>query len=208
MIDETKVRKHYEKLTKYLIKNKRTITTMESATAGQIASLITDTEGSSAILPGAVVTYSNDVKEMYGVPEQLMEFYGVYSKECAQAMAESCRRHMEADIGIGITGTFGNVDPNNIYESRPGEVYFAFAFPKRTLTYEVRIAPQPSRYAYKLAAAEEVYKKLREELGMDEDDENEDDEQDCTELAISESEDTELVISESEGTEIVTSESE
>ena len=44
-------REHYRSLTKFLIEKKMTITTMESATSGQIASLITDTEGASAILP-------------------------------------------------------------------------------------------------------------------------------------------------------------
>ena len=56
---EQAIRRKYERLTKELIKRELTITTMESCTAGQIASLITDTEGSSAVLPGAFVTYSN-----------------------------------------------------------------------------------------------------------------------------------------------------
>ena len=48
---EQVTREHYHSLTKFLIEKKMTITTMESATSGQIASLITDTEGASAILP-------------------------------------------------------------------------------------------------------------------------------------------------------------
>ncbi len=170
MIDETRVRKHYEKLTKYLIEKRITITTMESATSGQIASLITDTEGASKIFEGAFIAYSNDTKERYGVPEELMEFYSVYSEECAQAMAESCKRRMYADIGIGITGTFGNIDPANPADSKPGALYFAIVISKHSYTYEVQIEPQTTRYAYKLAAAEEVYQKLRELLGMEEDD--------------------------------------
>ena len=45
--DEQEIRNDYRKLTLELIKKKLMITTMESATSGQIASLITDTEGSS-----------------------------------------------------------------------------------------------------------------------------------------------------------------
>ena len=67
MVDEKKVREEYRILTKSLISRKLTITTMESCTAGQIASLITDTEGSSEILKGAFVTYSNEAKIMMGV---------------------------------------------------------------------------------------------------------------------------------------------
>ena len=59
---ESEIRAHYRALTLWLIEQKLTITTMESATAGQIASLITDTEGSSAVLKGAFVTYCNESK--------------------------------------------------------------------------------------------------------------------------------------------------
>ena len=55
--NESDIRRDYRKLTKLLIERGMTITTMESATSGQIASLITDTEGSSAVLKGAFVTY-------------------------------------------------------------------------------------------------------------------------------------------------------
>ena len=60
--DEKEIRADYRRLTKLLIEKKMTITTMESATSGQIASLITDTEGSSAVLKGAFVTYCNEAK--------------------------------------------------------------------------------------------------------------------------------------------------
>ena len=53
---EEETRGHYHSLTKLLIEKGLTITTMESATSGQIASLITDTEGSSAVLKGAFIT--------------------------------------------------------------------------------------------------------------------------------------------------------
>ena len=63
---ENNIRENYRKLTRLLISKGLTITTMESATSGQIASLITDTEGSSAVLKGAFVTYCNEAKIMQG----------------------------------------------------------------------------------------------------------------------------------------------
>ncbi len=48
-LDENSIRKAYHQLTKQFIEKKLTISTMESATSGQIASLITDTEGASSI---------------------------------------------------------------------------------------------------------------------------------------------------------------
>ena len=49
---EKDIRDDYRSLTKLLIQKNMTISTMESATAGQIVSLITDTEGASAIIKG------------------------------------------------------------------------------------------------------------------------------------------------------------
>ena len=108
------IREKYRILTKLLIQKELTITTMESATSGQIASLITDTEGSSAVLKGAFITYCNEAKIQYGVPAEIIETYTVYSKETAKAMAEACQKAYGADIGIGVTGTMGNVDPAGV----------------------------------------------------------------------------------------------
>lgn len=58
--NESDIRADYHKLTKLLISKELHITTMESATSGQIASLITDTEGASAIFKGALITYCNE----------------------------------------------------------------------------------------------------------------------------------------------------
>ena len=99
--NESDIRKDYHNLTKLLIEKNMTITTMESATSGQIASLITDTEGSSAILKGAFITYCNEAKIMQGVPAEILDKYTVYSKENAEAMAKACAKVYEANIGIG-----------------------------------------------------------------------------------------------------------
>ena len=56
---------------KTLIEKQTTISTMESCTSGLIASMITDTEGASAIFPGGYVTYSNETKMLVGVDEQV-----------------------------------------------------------------------------------------------------------------------------------------
>ena len=159
---ESEIRKDYEKLTKLLIEKHMTITTMESATAGQLASLITDTEGSSAVLKGAFVTYCNEAKIMQGVPKEIIDRYTVYSKETAEAMAKACIKAYQADIGIGVTGTMGNVDPDNQASSVPGQVYFAIGIEGNMKSYYVELEPQPTRLAYKLAVAKEIYDALME----------------------------------------------
>lgn len=150
------IREQYQKITRLLIRQKRTITTMESATSGQIASLLTDTEGASAILKGAFVTYSNEAKIMQGVPKEVIDRYSVYSVQTAEAMALACKKAYQADIGIGITGTMGNVDPENEAFSTPGTVYFSVAAEEGMFTEKVEIPVQPTRLLYKLAAAARV----------------------------------------------------
>ena len=159
---ESEIREDYEKLTKLLIEKHMTITTMESATAGQLASLITDTEGSSAVLKGAFVTYCNEAKIMQGVPKEIIDQYTVYSRETAEAMAKACIKAYQADIGIGVTGTMGNVDPDNQASSVPGQVYFAMGIEGNMKSYYVELEPQPTRLAYKLAVAKEIYDVLME----------------------------------------------
>ena len=158
-IDESTVREKYRRLTLGLIENKLQITTMESCTSGQVASLLTDTEGSSAVVKGAFITYSNEAKIRQGVPAQLIERYGVYSPEPAASMAENCRASYSAAIGIGVTGSFGNVDPANP-DSIPGEVFFAIACEKGTSVYHCAIPEQPSRLDYKLYMADVIADRL------------------------------------------------
>ena len=160
------VREKYHRLTKLLIERNLTITTMESATSGQIASLITDTEGSSAILKGAFVTYSNEAKIRMGVPEEIIRTYSVYSVETAEAMAVRCAAFYNADIGIGVTGTMGNIDPANAEASSPGCVYYAVYLRGSVSSYKVTITPQSSRLLYKLAAAEKIADTLFSILGQ------------------------------------------
>ena len=161
---EEEVREKYDDLVKYLIKNDISVTTMESCTAGQIASLLTDTSGSSAIIKGAFVTYSNEAKIRLGVSEKIINEYGVYSKETAAEMARACREFYDADTGIGVTGTFGNVDLKN-KDSIPGEVFFAISTREGTESFYCEVPEQPSRLYYKLymanVIADEINKKVR-----------------------------------------------
>ena len=153
------INEQYNVLTKTLIEKGLSITTMESCTSGLIASLITDTEGSSAIFRGAYITYSNPAKIQAGVPSEIIEKHGVYSAETAAAMATACRKAFGADIGIGVTGSMGNIDPAN-GDSVPGEIYFAIDFKGDIKQHHIKILPQESRFDYKLAVAAAVAKEL------------------------------------------------
>ena len=57
-------------------------------------------------------------------------------------MAEACRKAYAVNIGIGVTGTMGNVDPANKEASVPGQVYFAISFNGEVRDYYREIIPQ------------------------------------------------------------------
>ena len=158
-VDQSGVRFGYGELVKMLIARKLSIATMESCTGGQIASLLTDIEGSSEVFKGGFVTYRNEAKTLNGVPESVIEKFGVYSPVTAAFMAEACKKKLGSTIGIGITGSFGNTDPNNS-DSVPGEVFFAISDPCATRCYHCTVPAQSSRLSYKLYMAGVVAAKL------------------------------------------------
>ncbi|HEX8730744.1 MAG TPA: competence/damage-inducible protein A [Ktedonobacterales bacterium] len=101
-----------------------TLAVMESCTGGLLASMITDTPGSSAVFRGGIVSYATEIKERYGVPAETVREFGVVSVETARAMAQAARVALGASVGIGVTGVAGP-EPQ---EGKPvGEVHIAVA---------------------------------------------------------------------------------
>ena len=143
-----------------LINTRTTISTMESCTSGLIASMITDTEGASAIFPGGYVAYLNETKIRIGVDGNIIKQYGVYSKECARAMAETIQSKMHTDIAIGITGTAGNVDPNNA-DSVQGKVFFCILVKDKAYDYAWKTdVSGRNRHEIKQLYADKVFEEL------------------------------------------------
>lgn len=149
----------YKIITQHLISSGHTITTMESCTCGTVASLLTDTEGASAILRGAFITYSNEAKIRCGVDAHVIDAYGVYSPQTAQAMAAAAAAYYGADIAVGVTGSFGNADPANP-DSVPGEVHFAIWQQGQAQSFLLRNVAAPTRREAKLLVADAVADQL------------------------------------------------
>ena len=153
-------RKRADDIVKKLIDTHTTISTMESCTSGLIASMITDTEGASAIFPGGFVTYLNETKILIGVDAEVIEQYGVYSRECAEAMAKTVQKKLNTDIAIGITGTTGNIDPNNA-DSVQGQVFFCILIKEKAHSYEWNTpVAGMSRHEIKQMYADRVFEEL------------------------------------------------
>ena len=162
--DNARVFRAWRAVTEALIAKRLTVSTMESCTGGLIASLITDTEGASDVLRGAFVTYCNEAKVMQGVPAQTIKTCGVYSPETAAAMARACRAAYGADLGIGVTGTLGRLDPDN-RDSVRGQVFFALCDAQDAAAHALVLPPLPDRRACKLYVAERIAEALLEKIG-------------------------------------------
>ena len=84
------------------------ITTVESCTAGMIASKIASVPGASNTLKQAYVTYCNEAKEkLVGVNKETINKFSVVSEEVAKEMAEGGLKAANADLAISVTGFAG-----------------------------------------------------------------------------------------------------
>ncbi|NRB42403.1 MAG: CinA family nicotinamide mononucleotide deamidase-related protein [Pseudomonadales bacterium] len=91
-----------------LREKKLTITTAESCTGGLIASEITMIPGSSAVFPGSVISYSNNIKQqVLQVDSLCLENNGAVSQVAAEQMLTGILKLTHADYGIAVTGIAG-----------------------------------------------------------------------------------------------------
>ena len=109
-----------------LHQRRETVATMESCTAGLIASTLADPPGASAYLHGGVIVYHAEEKIAHGVPAEVIASHGVVSRETALAMARAARTRFGATYGIGVTGVLG---PDPLEGVPPGTVHVAVAAP-------------------------------------------------------------------------------
>jgi PncC family amidohydrolase len=85
-----------------------TLGTVESATGGLIAHLITGVPFSSDYYLGSIISYSNSVKMgVVGVKRETLDQQGAVSPQVAEQMAEGGRRVLGVDICISDTGIAG-----------------------------------------------------------------------------------------------------
>ncbi len=85
------------------------ITTAESCTGGMICSSLIDIAGSSDVVDGGFITYSNFAKmQALGVPKEMLQEHGAVSEAVARAMAEGALAHAKtAQVSVATTGIAG-----------------------------------------------------------------------------------------------------
>lgn len=107
------------------------LSTAESCTGGLIAGMLTAIPGSSAVVEGGVVSYSNEVKHsVLGVNISSLEQFGAVSEEVTSEMAEGSRKLLESSVAVSVTGIAG---PGGAVPGKPvGTVWFGVSTPEST----------------------------------------------------------------------------
>jgi len=115
-----------------LVEQCKSVATAESCTGGSIAARLTSIAGSSRYVKGGIVAYSVDVKEsLLGVPADIVNKYGVVSKETVIAMVEGVMHVLHADCAVATTGVAG---PEGGTEENPvGNIWIAAAIGNRVV---------------------------------------------------------------------------
>jgi nicotinamide-nucleotide amidase len=80
----------------------------ESCTGGMLGARLTAVPGSSDVVEGGVIAYSNAVKQaLLGVGARDLQEHGAVSERVARQMAAGVRERLAVEVGIGITGVAG-----------------------------------------------------------------------------------------------------
>ena len=121
-----------EAIGKKLTLNKQTLSTAESCTGGYISHLITNVPGSSVYYKGAVIAYSNDIKEsIIDVRSETLQNFGAVSEETVKEMADGIRKKFKTDYAVATSGIAG---PGGGTADKPvGTVWIAIAGPDGTM---------------------------------------------------------------------------
>lgn len=114
----------YQQIITTLSRQKQTLFTAESCTAGMVSAKLADISGASEVLLGGVVAYHNSIKEkILNVSSDILENYGAVSFECVKSMAIGALEISHADYSLAITGIAG---PTGGSPDKPiGTVYTA-----------------------------------------------------------------------------------
>ncbi len=84
------------------------LATAESCTGGLVAGALTAIAGSSDVVAGAIVSYSNAAKMgVLGVDSALLAAHGAVSEQAARAMAQGAVKALGVDLAVAITGVAG-----------------------------------------------------------------------------------------------------
>lgn len=153
MMYEKETDKYAEELLALFRERGLTFAAAESCTGGLINARLTSVAGSSDVVLGGVVSYSNSVKEnALSVRAETLQSFGAVSEQTAKEMAEGVRRIIMADIAVSVTGIAG---PGGGTEKKPvGTVCFGVAWKDKAETVTKHFGKTLSRREIRALASD------------------------------------------------------
>jgi nicotinamide-nucleotide amidase len=135
------------------------LATMESCTEGLLCSTIASGQESYTYFKGGLLSCCDEAKMACGVDTSIMERYGKESTQVAKAMAETVRRNLKTDVGMGVGGNM-NPDKNS------GDAFVGLSSDKFEQTFTHRLRGNRSRMKQRAvyAALFDLRKMLLEEV--------------------------------------------
>jgi nicotinamide-nucleotide amidase len=135
------------------------LATMESCTEGLLCSTIASSRESHTYFKGGLLVCCDEAKMACGVDASIMERYGKESIQVAKAMAETARRNLKTDIGIGVGG---NINP----DTNSGDAFIGLSSDKFGQTFTHMLRGNRSRMKQRVvyAALFDLRKMLLEEV--------------------------------------------
>lgn len=95
--------------------NSAKISFAESCTAGLIASKIGEIPGASDVFDGSLVTYSNEIKNIWlGVDSEILAEFGAVSRECVAGMLDGVCESSGANFALAVSGVAGPSGTQNL----------------------------------------------------------------------------------------------
>ena len=147
-------------LAQLLIQNNISISSVESFTVGNFAAMLGSVPGISKVYKGSLITYQSMTKErLLSIDHQLIEKYGVVSKEIASLMCVNGKAILDSDICVSFTG---NAGPEAMEEKPVGEVYIGLNYFGQISVYRLELSG--SRYDIVGKAIQFITKKMIEKL--------------------------------------------
>lgn len=126
-----------EDLVRLLIKKNVTISSVESFTVGNFAATLGSVPGVSAVYKGSLVSYQTIIKhQVLGIPQEVIDTYGVVSNEVAGLMCINGQKIFDTDLCISFTG---NAGPDAMEGKKVGLIYIGIAYKDEVHTYEYEL---------------------------------------------------------------------
>lgn len=127
-----------EKLALELIERNISISSVESFTVGSFANHIGSISGISKVYRGSLVSYQTRIKrDVLHIDQQIIDTYGVVSKEVAGLMAIHGKKMFDSDICISFTG---NAGPSSMEGKPVGLIYIGIAYLDVIETFEYQLS--------------------------------------------------------------------